>query len=207
MDSLPPAAAKLVNVAPAAIPPQSSSVAIDPAVLLSAAAVQSPMVAAALVPAPGNVAEGNALAAAPSQPPVVALQEQQPGSQQVEDAAGSDRENMAGSMQNGGSGHANGHIDVSNAVRVGSTSEDNSLTKLPQMGLTLSPTKGLSRVPSRSTSKIATPKSARSGTPRGGRGLKGRPPRSVSNLGRRDGSLTTTDSGEARMLLHRSCTG
>lgn len=200
LNSLPSASASLVNVAPAAMPVPSASVAIDPAALLSGIAVQT-----STIPASSTAAV--AAVVAPSQTPAVTRLEAAPGHQQTEDAAGSDRENMAGTVQNGAAGHNNGQLDASNPLHVTSQSEDNCLTQLPQLGLTLSPTKGLSRIPSRSAPKIATPKSARSGTPRGGRGLKGRPPRSTSNLGRTDSSLNTTDSGEARALIHRTSTG
>lgn len=194
MDSLPSAKAKLVNIAPAAILPQSSSVAIDPAALLSAAAMQN-----ATATVPSSVIVPSSTVAL--KPPEAASQPQQPGGQIVDDAAGSDRENVANVLPNGGSGHQNGHMEMTSADL-----EADSLTKLPQLGLTLSPTKVLPRVPSKSTPKIATPKSARSGTPRGGRGLKGRPPRSASNLGRQDSSFTATDSGKGRTLLHRTST-
>lgn len=199
MDSLPPAEAKLVNIAPAAILPQSSSVAIDPAALLSAAAMQN-----ATGTAPSSVIVPSstvAVTAAALKPPEAASQPHQPGGQIVDDAAGSDRENVANVLPNGGSEHQNGHMEMASADL-----EADSLTKLPQLGLTLSPTKVLPHVPSKSTPKVATPKSARSGTPRGGRGLKGRPPRSASNLGRQDSSFTATDSGKGRTLLHRTST-
>lgn len=204
MDSLPLGAA---IAAPAVIPPQPSSVAINPAALLSAAAMQAPILAASVPAASSSVQDLAALIASAPQPVTKATQVQQPGIQSADDAAGSDRENVANVMPNGGLGHHLGQIEMKDAAHVCGMLEEDSLTKLPQLGLTLSPTKGLSCVPSKSTPKVATPRSARSGTPKGGRGTKGRPPRSASNLGRRDSSFTASDSGEGRTLLHRNSTG
>ena len=199
MDSFPSAEAKLVNVAPAAIPSQSSSVAIDPAALLNAAAMHN-----ATAPAPASITVPSSTvveSAAALRLPEIAGQPQQPGGQGADDTSGSDRENVADVVPNGGSGHQNGHVETTSAGL-----EPDSLTKLPQLGLTLSPSKVLPHASSKSTPKTATPRSARSGTPRGGRGVKGRPPRSASNLGRQDSSFTGTDSGKGRNLLHRTST-
>lgn len=205
-----PSEVKHLNVAPAALPPQPA-VALGPAAMLGVTGLHTSTLTTAIPATEPFITPATELPIAPAAQQAAATSCSAPiGTTQVpripesEDNAGSDRENMAKAVPNGGSEHKSGPQTAVNISATGSM-QDESLTKLPQLGLTLSPTKTLARVPSRtsSTPKIATPKSARVGTPRAGRGLKGRPPRSSSNLGRQD-STVTADTGDEKCLLRRS---
>lgn len=204
MDSMPPPEAKLLNVAPALLPPQSASVAMDPAAVLGA--LNQPDTAV--------VVSAAASASMPTSPAAAGQVQEQ---QQRADVEMVDRAQLDGDRNPHDRLTANGEAACRNASasfegQVGGKEAN----ALPQLGLTLSPhcaqvdgSRSLLPVGSKATSrngrKSSTP---RGNTPRGvtPRAGTGRPPKGGSGyLNRQEGN--TADRKDNRKLMRRNTTG
>ena len=204
MESLPPPAAKLLNVAPAALLPHSPSVAMDPAAMLGAHSSHTASAAAA-IPA----------AAVSTSPAALALASAS-AQFQKSDVAMADRANLVQMDTENGTDLkvANGQPSQNPSRGADNQSHGGDSCSpggLPQLGLTVSPSRVASdpdRPLARSHSK-ASSRNGRSGSLSKGntpRASIGRPPRSGSGTVHRQDSVAS-DKKDSRKLLRRNTTG
>ena len=184
---MPPPEAKHVNVAPAAIPPQTASVAMDPAAMLGAHGSQA----------------SSAVAAVPSGalPAAASAHVQKTGVEAAANASMGDKGAQAHDV-NGQSSHQ----VSSHAHDLAYPADTPSPSSLPQLELTVSPHRALAdadRPLSRLHSKISSKNGRKVSTPRTS---SGRPPRSSSGAVHRQDSATS-DRNDSRKLLRRNTTG
>ncbi|DBA85627.1 TPA: hypothetical protein ACH3X1_005204 [Trebouxia sp. C0004] len=155
MDSIPPPEAKLLNVAAAALPPSSASVAMDPAAIIGAAAVSDAVVTS-------TVAVGQEQMQLPTTDVEMADRSQMGPDNILHDRSAS-----------------NGSASPENTAGM---QDDKRPDALPQLGLTLSPNHVQADDPrplSRIHSMASTKNGRKSSTPRAG---TGRPPKEAVEI-------------------------
>jgi hypothetical protein len=184
IDSIPPAEAKLLNVAAAVLPPSSASVAMDPAAIIGAAAASDAAVTS-------TAAAGHEQMQLPTT-----------------DVEMADRSQMGVDNILHDKSATNGQASPKNT---GVMQDDKRPDALPQLGLTLSPNHVQADDPrplSRIHSMASTKNGRKSSTPRGNtpRAGTGRPPRGGSgNMARQESNIA--DRKDSRKLMRRNTTG
>lgn len=198
MEGMPPPEAKLLNIAPAAVPPHAASVAMDPSAMLGAHSSHA-------VTAAATVAVGTASQTVSALAPA----EVQKSEGDLCDRAVAGQEGAQVHVANGQAGK---HVQHGTDDRPRQT-DSSSPGSLPQLGLTVSPHKlhaDADRPLSRLHSKTGSKSGRKSSTPRSNmvRASTGRPPRSGSGPGpvsRQDSVASDTKDG--RKLTRRNTTG
>ena len=198
MESLPPPAAKLLNIAPAALLPQSASVAMDPAVMLGAHNTQTASAATALPATAVSIFP-------PASAPASASAQLQKIDVEMADRANLDERNSEMQVADG-QPTQNPSSGADNQSHRGDSC---SPSGLPQLTVSSSRVVSDADRPLARTHSKTSFKNGRAGSLSKGntpRASIGRPPRSGSGIVHRQDSVAS-DKKESRKLLRRNTTG